>query len=340
MSSSTISPNIEPLLKDTQTSSAFRLGTINDLSYVTPINLQSRIALSSPYALNNTKDTKILSLMNSNAYADKGIVVNKHSENNFKSTLNKYLPLVDKFANYSAIASNLVNFFLQTLDLSDGNRNKINSLVDFITNMSMMPYGADGMWKGIKKHNPFQALGFFMEIFSVWFSNLKTKYLIRGMATGIDQIWVATDFKLSDKYKNGNMLNWKNGFVDVVKASGQLLKEIIMDPVSTLITSKSKGHHAILSTIGDIVATLGFVFTGKENIFGPIRDISGILFDFELLLRDKLIQKFSGVFFILESAFDFLARVMDNNILRIAVNSLSLASGRLALSLYKASDPN
>jgi hypothetical protein len=272
--------------------------------------------------------------------ADKNIVESVPKKTNFRNTLNKYLPLIDNFANYSAIVSNLSNFFLQTLDLSENTRNKINSLVNFITNLSMMPYGADGMWKGIKKHNPFQALGFFMEIFSVWFSNLKTKYLIRGMATGIDQIWVATDFKLSDKYKNGNMLNWKNGFIDVLKASWQLLKEICMDPVGTLITTKSKGHHAILSTLGDIVATLGYAFTGKEKFFGPIRDISGILFDFELLLRDKLIQKFSGVFFILESAFDFLARVMDNNIMRIAVNSLSLASGRLALSLYKASDPN
>jgi len=88
------------------------------------------------------------------------------------------------------------------------------------------------------------------------------------------------------------------------------------------------------------VATLGFALTGNEAFFGPLRDIAGVLFDFELLLRDKLIQKFSGVFFILESSFDFLARIMGDNSMRIAVNSLSHASGRLALSLYKASDPN
>jgi hypothetical protein len=339
MSSTNISTNIDPTLYSSALPFSENART-NDLVSTKTSFSQERVVPVASKCLNNQPEVNLSTLMNLNARADKEIVNKPKEVDKYRNTLNKYLPLVDKFANYSAIASNLVNFFLQTLDLSESNRNKINSLVNFITNMSMMPYGADGMWKGIKKHNPFQALGFFMEIFSVWFSNLKTKYLIRGMATGIDQIWVATDFKLSDKYKNGNMLNWKNGFIDVLKASGQLLKEIVMDPVSTLITTKSKGHHAILSTIGDIIATLGYAVTGKENIFGPIRDISGILFDFELLLRDKLIQKFSGVFFILESAFDFLARVMDNNVLRIAVNSLSLASGRLALSLYKASDPN
>jgi hypothetical protein len=264
----------------------------------------------------------------------------KSPENDLKKKLNKLLPFVDKYANYSAIFANVVNFFLQTLDLSEKTRTKITNVVNVITNLSFIPYGADGMWKGIKKSNPFQAFGFFMEMFSVWFSNLKTKYLIRGLATGTDQIWVSTDYKLADKYKNGNMLNWKNGFIDVPKASWQLIKEIFHDPIGTLITTKSKGHHAILSTVGDIVATLGFALTGNEAFFGPLRDIAGVLFDFELLLRDKLIQKFSGVFFILESSFDFLARIMGDNSMRIAVNSLSHASGRLALSLYKASDPN
>jgi hypothetical protein len=299
---------------------------------------------------NVKKDTKAFFNIDSQIkYADKSFVnkLNKRDNQNNIMVGNKlfdkldtFLPLVDKYANYSAIFANISNFFLQTLNLSESTRNKITNIVDFITNLSFLPYGLDGTRKGIKKRNPFQTLGFFMEMFSVWLSNLKTKYLIRGFATGTDQIWVSTDFKLADKYKNGNMLNWKNGFVDVSKAVLKLLQEIFKNPINTLFTSKSKGHHAILSTLGDIVSTIGFALTGNESIFGPLRDISGILFDFELLLRDKLIQKISGIFFVLESALDFLARMMKTNSMRIAVNSLSHASGRLALSLYKASDTN
>ncbi len=313
-----------------------------------------RALASKNLSLPDSRDISSANVFNSNSFyeikepinhADKSIVKteNKNSSSadlSFSQRLNKLLPFVDKYANYSTIFANVVNFFLQTLDLNESTRNKITNTVDFITNLSFIPYGLDGMWKGIKKRNPFQTFGFFMETISVWFSNLKTKYLTRGLATGTDQIWVATDYKLAGKYKDGNMLNWQNGFVDVPKASWQLLKEIFKDPIGTLITTKSKGHHAILSTLGDIVATLGFAITGNESFFGPLRDISGVLFDFELLLRDKLMQKFSGVFFILESAFDFLARIMGSNSMRIAVNSLSHASGRLALSLYKNSDPN
>jgi hypothetical protein len=252
----------------------------------------------------------------------------------------KWFPFLDKYANHTAIFANLFNFFLQTLNLKDETRNNITKTVDFITNMSFIPYGFDGMLKGLKKCNPFQSFGFIMETISVWFSNITTKFLIRGLATGTDQIWVATDYKLAGKYKDGNMLNWKNGFVDVPKASWQLLKEIFNDPFGTLITTKSKGHHAVLSTLGDIVATLGFAITGNESYFGPLRDASGVLFDFELFLREKLIQKLSGLFFILESSLDFLSRFMSSNSSRIAVNSLAHASGRLALSLYKNSDPN
>lgn len=294
---------------------------------------------------NNNHNSLIRSRMPQiNSSADKPFVSDPGVEKTFSMDNSpdwvKIIPKIDAVANWSAFSANIANFFLQLLSISDDAKKKITNVVDFITNLSFIPYGLDGMRKGIKKRNPFQTLGFFLEMTNVWFSNLKTKYLVRGLATGTDQIWVATDTKLAHKYKDGNMLKWKNGFTDVPLACWDLLKEIWRDPVGTLATIKSKGHHAVLSTMGDIVATLGYAITGKENIFGPVRDLAGGLFDWELLLRDKVVQKCSGLFFILESGFDFLARFMDTNSMRIAVNSLSHACGRLALSLYKASDPN
>jgi len=77
--------------------------------------------------------------------------------------------------------------------------------------------------------------------------------------------------------------------------------------------------------------------TGKEKIFGTLRDIAAPLFDWEMLLSDKMDQRISGALFILEAGFDFAARFLSGN-KRMFVNQLSHASGRYGLELYKNSD--
>jgi len=168
------------------------------------------------------------------------------------------------------------------------------------------------------------------------------KYLVRGAGTGTDQIWVATDQKLKDEegIEEGRFMTWSDGFTKVPKICLKMLQEIIKNPIETIFTFKPKGHNALISSIGDIVSTLGFAITGKENIFGPIRDFAGALFDWELLLSSKSMQKVSGILFILESAFDFIARFMPKDNLRLFMNHLSIGSGRAALMCYKNSDPN
>jgi len=136
---------------------------------------QDRALASKNLSLPDSREISSAHVFKSNSFheaketkssADKSIVKtnNQSSQNgdlSFSQRLNKLLPFVDKYANYSTIFANVVNFFLQTLDLNDSTRNKITNTVDFITNLSFIPYGLDGMRKGIKKRNPFQTLGFF-----------------------------------------------------------------------------------------------------------------------------------------------------------------------------------
>lgn len=250
---------------------------------------------------------------------------------------------IDKLATYTAIISNFAGAFTQLFGIPDEVKSKIAKAIDIITNLSFIPYGLDGLRIGAKeKKNPYQAFGFGLEIATVWLSDLKMKYLVRGAGTGTDQIWVATDQKLKEEegIEEGRFRTWADGFTKVPKICFKMIQEIIKNPIETIFTLKPKGHNALISSIGDIIATLGFAFTRKESIFGPIRDIAGALFDWELLLSSKPMQKVSGILFILESAFDFIARFMPSNNLRLFMNHLSIGSGRAALMCYKNSDPN
>lgn len=249
---------------------------------------------------------------------------------------------IDKYATYTALFSNFAGAFTQIIGVSDELKAKLSKIIDLITNLSFIPYGLDGIRIGAKeKKNPYQSFGFFLELFTVWLTNLKMKYLIRGAGTGTDQIWVATDEKLKELgIEEGRFDTWADGFIKVPQICFKMLKEIIANPIKTIFSFESKGHNALISSIGDIISTLGFAITRKESIFGPIRDISAAIFDWELLLSPKPLQKLSGMLFILESVFDFLARFMPNNSLRLFMNHISIGSGRAALMCYKNSDPN
>ena len=65
-----------------------------------------------------------------------------------------------------------------------------------------------------------------------------------------------------------------------------------------------------------------------------MRDFSGPFIDWEMLMGETLREKVAGVFFILESIFDFGARFVPKQ-LRLALNLISHACGRFALEQYK-----
>lgn len=254
---------------------------------------------------------------------------------------------LDGIASSTAIISNIVGGFMELMNLPQKAKDGIAKFVDLVTNFSFIPYGLDGMRKAyFENKNPYMLLGFAMELSMVWMSDLKNKYLIRGAATGTDQIWVATQHKLMEKdanrFKNGKFKTWSDGLIETPKACLDMLKDILKNPVKALATiDKDKGtggYYALLSSIGSFSSTVGYFLTRNEKIFGTMRDISGSLFDWEMLLDKKPQAKLSGLCFIAESVLDFTARFINDNSTRLFVNMLSHASGRQALQLYKASN--
>ncbi len=295
---------------------------------------------SAPYAA----DTEARPFVK-NIPSDKRIVNDGLSDN---SNLGNIFDKAEEYSCYAAIAANVFGGFMQLTNISDDLRSKIEGVANTILNFSYVPYGLSGMNNGAKKKNFFQVLGFMGEVITPWFGNLKNLYLMRGMATGTDQIWVATDPSLSHKYPDGNFDTWLSSIKEIPKTCYKMLKEIINDPLSVipsfkdLSNNESKGHMALLSSLGSIGSSLGYILTGKENIFGPIRDLSSWGLDFELLFRkgekaEKAVA--SGAAFIIESSLDFIARFVKNNNTRLFINMMSHAAGRIALRLYKLYDP-
>ncbi len=275
----------------------------------------------------------------------------KHIENK-NTTWNNWMKLIhkmDKYACFSNIIFNVFGAFTMLTSIPAPLKKNIEKFVGFITNLSYVPYGISGGNQGVDKKNPLQAIGFFAEAILPWFGNLKDIYLLRGLSAGVDQVWEYADRNLPAKYGKGFFPDYMTGLKETFKACYKLLKEIAQDPLKTIFPVKfdksskswkfeSKGHNGLLSTIFDVIASVGYMLTGKEKLFGPMRDLASWLFDVELAFQDKLAKKASGLLFIMEGVLDFVARYLNKNQdMRLFVNMLAHASGRSALMLYKNS---
>lgn len=281
-------------------------------------------------------------------------------KNNSKQTaldLNK-APEVRKTGEFSLedarkIADNTSTFFtpvsflataiagaMQITNLPESNKKAALDLSTKITQLFYTAYGSSGFLNGLKKKNVYQMLGFGGEAIFPWLGKLKDIYLLRGMATGLDQLWSATDprFAALNRFKNGTFPDLKTGFVEMSKELGNMIIEILKNPVKTLLTTKPKGHPIVASSVGNVISTLGFLSTKNSKIFGPIRDLSAFMFDIEMLFKDSIKERGCGALFIAESLFDFAARVMPTDGSKQFLSCMSHAVGRLALHLYKSSD--
>ncbi len=279
------------------------------------------------------------------SFSDKRIEIQNSSWGNWM----RLIHALDKYACSSNIIFNVIGAFAMLTNIPPSLKQNIKKFVGLITNLSYVPYGISGMNQGIDKKNPFQAIGFLGEAVLPWFGNLKDIYLIRGISAGIDQIWEYADRNLPQKFAKGFFPDYLTGLKETSKACYKLFTEILQDPLKTIFPVRhdkttntwkfeSKGHNGLLSTIFDVTASCGYMLTGKERLFGPMRDLASWLFDIELAFQDKLAKKASGMLFIIEGLLDFVARYLNTNQdMRLFVNMLAHASGRSALMLYKNS---
>lgn len=281
--------------------------------------------------------------------SDKRINENDNKGNSTWQQWMKIIHWADHYSCLSNIIANSIGAFSMLTAIPEAAKKKIESVVNFVTTLSYVPYGLSGMNQGLDKKNLFQTLGYIGEIIMPWFGNLKDIFLIRGLDAGTNQVWEYCDRNLDAKYKDGYFPNFIEGAIQTVKTCCKLLTEVIKDPITSINPVKydkaegkwkldPSGHNGLISSILDITASIGYLITGKEHFFGPLRDLGSWLFDIELALQNNLKKRSAGILFVIESMFDFIARYLNNNSARLFVNMLSHASGRIALMLYKNSD--
>lgn len=288
------------------------------------------------------------------ALSDKSFV-ERGTQDLKENTLSNWVDVIhnaDYYACVTNMVSNLVGAFLMLTNIPQGFKKSIENFVNFITSASYVPYGISGSVQGFTKKNLIQGLGFLGESIVPWFGSLKDIFLIRGLSAGTDQIWEFADRNLVEPYKSnkGYFPDLLTGVKATLGACSKLLVEIIQNPISTLIpvqynrdtktwSFNSRGHNGLMSTILDLVAFVGYKITGKEKIFGPLRDLGSWLFDIELAFQNKFSKRAAGMLFMGEALLDFVARYLNNNQdMRLFVNMLSHGIGRLAVMLYKSSD--
>ena len=229
-----------------------------------------------------------------------------------------------------ASAGNFVGAAVEALPFGKKIKDYVEEATTWLTRFSFFPYGLQGFVNGLRKKNLIQAIAFLGEPIFNAFGNLRNSYLLRGLPTGTDQLPVATEFITKKKYPSLVFPDYMTGVKEVMKASWQLLTEISPGKIFTL---KPKGHSALISSIGSITASLGYMLTGKERFFGTLRDISAFFVDWEMIWHEDSDMRKAGFFFIIEEAADFIARAAGKY--RLIWNQISHGCGRLALNFYQ-----
>lgn len=243
----------------------------------------------------------------------------------------------NKLPKHAALVAAAGNVIGGTLELfAPGKvRSYVEKINTFLTRFSFVPYGLDGIRNGIKKKNFYQAIAFLGEPIFAFMGNLKDIYLMRGLPTGLDQIPVATEQVTKKKFGGKSSFpTWFDGLREVPLAALKLLEDLVRAPLKTLITTETGGHHALLSSLGSMFATVLYLTSGTEKIAGPLRDWAGFLVDYEMIFHENPRLQFAGWLFVAEEVFDFSARYVPERF-RLCLNQFSHACGRLALENYK-----
>lgn len=245
----------------------------------------------------------------------------------------------ENISSWTAFGVNLLGAaFVGLKEVPENIKTVIEKSVNSILNVSFSFYGLSGVLNGIGKKNVAMVAGFAMEMFMPWLGDIKKTYLLRGIGTGLDQLWMPVD-QHSPEYIDGIFPDWNTGLKQIGKVVKKLSKDILKNPITGLFTKDKEGHRIVFSSAGQIASTLGYFATGSEKFWGELRDFAGSFFDVSMLFEKDTSRKTAGVFFLLESIFDFSARKFKESS-RIALNMLSHACGRLACMIYKDSDPS
>lgn len=225
----------------------------------------------------------------------------EHSLKNFFSNV---------LVKWTTASSALVNGISAPIHLFDDNnplKKIINHVSMLFTKVHLGAYSVAGLISAFEQKNPFLVFSFLTEGVAA-FLGLRSIYLFRGIATGIDGAVAG----IKDKYKKSNFDSYYESFNHSVNA--------IKDSFKGIVRRFSHGDFSVdgsdIAIFASLTAALGGIFgmTINERIGGAIRDIAGGIGDIGIFKLNNSIAKSSGFAYLGGTILDLAARVFNKGI--------------------------
>ncbi len=210
-------------------------------------------------------------------------------------------------------SSALVNFLSAPVRLFDDTnpiKKIINHISMFFTKLHLGTYSVAGLLSAFEQKNPLLVFSFFTEGVAA-FLGLRSIYLFRGIATGIDGAVAG----IKDKHKKSHFSSYSEGWQHSLQAIKEAGKDFWIkfskDPTHIF---KLDGND--IAIFASLLASCGGIFgmTVHEKIGAAVRDVSGAVGDYGIFKLDNPIAKQSGFFYLAGSIFDLSARVFNQSI--------------------------
>ncbi len=211
---------------------------------------------------------------------------------------------------FTTCSSALINMISAPIRLFDDNnllKKIINQVSMFFTKLHLGAYSVAGLISSIEQKNPLLVFSFFTEGVAA-FLGLRSIYLFRGIATGIDGAAAG----IKDKHKRSHFLSYAEGWQHSTQAIKNTFKEFLhkffQDPMHIF---KLNGND--IAIFASLLAACGGVIgmTIHEKIGAAMRDVCGAVGDYGIFKLDNPIAKKSGFFYWGGSVLDLSARIFN-----------------------------
>jgi hypothetical protein len=225
--------------------------------------------------------------------------------------IKKFIP---EAANFLSIFGNAASAIAHRYNFSDTVKSFADSFGKFGTKAFLILNGAINMLEYLLKFDLLGAFGHFNDIVVGFFVPQDHTYLDRGTASGT--------------YTLANSLSIINGD-DKFKSVGDHFKHILEGLKKTyhnfvskeIFTNLADSNNAMIGVIASIMTNVGaltWLVTGKEKFATALRDLGGIMIDFEQahpghLKNGKKFYFASGLGLIGGTVFDFLSKMLPSH---------------------------
>ncbi len=211
---------------------------------------------------------------------------------------------------FTTCTSALINMISAPVHLFDENnplKKIINQISMCFTKLHLGAYSVAGLISSIEQKNPLLVFSFFTEGVAA-FLGLRSIYLFRGIATGIDGAAAG----IKDKHKKSHFSSYAEGWQHSTQAIKDTFKEFLYkfskDP-----THLFKLNGSDIAIFASLLAACGGVIgmTIHEKIGAAMRDVFGAVGDYGIFKLDNPIAKKSGFFYWAGSVLDLSARIFN-----------------------------